>query len=300
MSSPSHENGSTQGSPVPVTGHTGLLCLLGKPVKHSISPKMHNEACRILGLDYRYLAFEAAPEQMKTVVEGLRAMGVRGWNVTMPDKNIMAELCDKLMPAADLCGAVNTVINEDGVLTGTTTDGTGWVECARAAGQDPAGKHLVQLGAGGAGVSILVQTALDGAKRIDVFNVRDAFWPRVEEITERLNRETSCEVNLFELDDRQQLRDSISEADILLNTTPVGMKKLPGCLIPDPSWLHKGLAVSDVIYDPEETELLKMAREVGLTAFNGMDMLLYQGAASFRYWTGKDMPVQEIRRIIFS
>lgn len=286
--------------PIPVSGRTGLLGLLGSPVRHSISPAIHNDACRFLGLDYQYLAFDVRPEQMPKAVEGLRALGARGWNVTMPDKSVMAELCDQLTPVSRICGAVNTVINDNGVLTGTTTDGTGWVMCARADGHDPAGKRLVQLGAGGAGTSILVQTALDGASRIDVFNVRDAFWPRVEEIVERLNAETTCRVFLHDLADLSALRSCLAEADLLLNTTPVGMERVPGCLIPDPGFLHPGLVVSDIIYEPRETALLKMAREAGLETFNGTDMLLYQGAASFRLWTGLEMPTDWIRQRHFS
>lgn len=283
-----------------VSGHTGLLCLLGSPVEHSISPAMHNEACRLLGLDYRYLAFDGPSERLPAAVEGLRVLGARGWNVTMPDKNAMAALCDRLSPASRICGAVNTVLNDGSVLTGTTTDGTGWIHCARAAGYDPVGKRLVQLGAGGAGTSILVQTALDGAESIDVFNARDAFWSRLEEIAERLNQESACRVTVHDLADLGDLRRCISAADILLNTTPVGMPHIPGCLIPDPSFFHPGLAVSDVIYNPQETALLHMARQAGLPAFNGMHMLLYQGAASFRFWTGVEMPVAPIREAFFS
>ena len=113
-----------------VTGHTGLLCLLGSPVAHSISPEMHNEACRILDLDYTYLAFDVGTETLETAVNGLKAMGVRGFNLTMPDKNKMAELCDELSPAAKIGGAVNTVVNDNGKLTGHTTDGVGYMMAA--------------------------------------------------------------------------------------------------------------------------------------------------------------------------
>lgn len=285
---------------IEITGHTGLLCLLGSPVAHSISPQMHNEACRLLGLDLKYLAFDVNEETLKTAVDGLRAMNVVGFNLTMPVKNAMLPLCDELSLNAEICGAVNTVVNRGGRLFGTTTDGTGWVTSAREAGHDPVGKCIVQLGAGGAGTSILVQVALDGAKRIDVFNVKDAFWPRVQEITAKLNQKSSCNVVLHELSDLDALRSRLDAADILLNTTPVGMSRIPGCLIPDASFLHPGLAVSDVIYEPRETELLRMAREAGLDTFNGMYMLLYQGAAAFKLWTGQDMPVLAIKEKYFA
>lgn len=282
------------------TGHTGLLCLLGSPVEHSISPAMQNTACRLTGQDLCYLAFDVQPERLPAAVAGLRAIGFKGCNVTMPHKNAMAQLVDELSPAARLCGAVNTVVNQNGCLVGHTTDGVGWVHSARAEGCDPTGKAIVQLGAGGAGTAILVQAALDGAKSIAVFNMRDAFWPRVEALVQRLNQETDCCVTLHELTDTDTLQKELQKAQILLNTTPVGMKNHPGCLIPSADWLHPGLAVSDVIYEPRETELLRMARGAGLQAFNGLHMLLYQGAESFRLWTGCEMPVEQIRAEYFA
>lgn len=282
------------------SGHTGLLCLLGSPVAHSISPAMQNTACLLTGQDLRYLAFDVAPEQLSAAVQGLKALGFKGCNVTMPHKNAMAQLVDELSPAARLCGAVNTVVNENGRLIGHTTDGIGWVHSARAHGCDPTGKTIVQLGAGGAGTAILVQAALDGAKSISVFNQKDAFWPRVQALADRLSKETACRVSLYDLSDTNALRKALQQADILLNTTPIGMKNHPGCLIPDASWLHAGMAVSDVVYEPRETELLRMASCAGLNAFNGLDMLLYQGAESFRLWTGCQMPIEPIRAEFFA
>ena len=283
-----------------VTGHTGFLCLLGSPVAHSISPEMHNEACRLLNLDYEYLAFNVGPDQLETAVNGLKALGVRGFNLTMPDKNKMAELCDELSPAAQICGAVNTVVNDGGKLTGHTTDGIGYMMSAKDAGCNLTGKRMVQLGAGGAGTAILAQAAFDSVAAIDVFNAKDTFWPRVEHIVAQLNEQTQCKVTLHDIKDLGALRNCLADADLLLNTTPVGMARIPGCLIPDPSYFHPGLVVSDVIYEPQETELLRMAREVGLKTFNGMYMLLYQGAASFKLWTGLDMPVEPIKAKYFS
>jgi len=283
-----------------ITGHTKLLCLLGSPVAHSISPEMHNEACLQLGLDYEYLAFDVGTDDLKTAVAGLRVMGVGGFNLTMPNKTLMAQLVDRLSPASEISGSVNTVLNDNGALVGYTTDGIGYMQSARDAGYDMTGKHMVQLGAGGAGTAILVQAAMDGVKRIDVFNAKDSFWPRVERIAEELNRRTACHVEVYDLKDLVSMRACIKQADFLLNTTPVGMDRIPGCLIPDSSYFHSGLVVSDVIYEPKETALLKMAREAGLSTFNGMYMLLYQGAASFELWTGYKMPTEIIKEAYFN
>lgn len=284
-----------------ITGHTVLCGLLGSPVSHSISPMMHNEAFAQLGLDYAYLAFDVDTDNLKTAVEGLRILGVRGFNVTMPDKNMMTKLVDKLTPAAQLTGAVNTVINDNGVLTGHTTDGIGYMLAAKDAGYDLTGKKMTLLGAGGAATSILVQAALDGLSEIHVFNIKDQFFGRTEILTDKLNNQTSCKVVLHDLKDTDALNESILNSDILTNGTSVGMApNTENCIIKDPSVFRPELIVSDVIYNPKETLLLKMAKEAGCPTFNGMYMLLYQGAEAFKLWTGKEMPIDIIKEKFFS
>ena len=284
-----------------ITGHTVLCGLLGSPVSHSISPMMHNEAFAQLGLDYAYLAFDVDTDNLKTAVEGLRTLGVRGFNVTMPDKNMMTKLVDKLTPAAQLTGAVNTVINDNGILTGHTTDGIGYMLAAKDAGYDLTGKKMTLLGAGGAATSILVQAALDGLSEIHVFNIKDQFFGRTEILTDKLNNQTSCKVVLHDLKDTDALNESILNSDILTNGTSVGMApNTENCIIKDPSVFRPELIVSDVIYNPKETLLLKMAKEAGCPTFNGMYMLLYQGAEAFKLWTGKEMPIDIIKEKFFS
>ncbi len=283
-----------------ITGHTGLLCLLGSPVAHSISPAMHNEACNLLGLDYAYLAFDVGVEQMKTTVEGLRTMNCRGWNITMPGKNIMCELADKLSPASEISGACNTVVNDNGVLTGYTTDGVGFMSAVKDCGEDIIGKKMTLLGAGGAATAILVQAALDGLREINVFNVRDGFFERAQTIVDKLNKRTSCKVTLHDFSDPEILRASIADSDILVNGTSVGMApNTDRTIITDTSMFHEDLFVFDVIYNPQETRLLREAKEAGCRTANGMYMLLYQGAASFELWTGEKMPVEEIKEKYF-
>ncbi len=284
-----------------ITGHTGLLCLLGSPVAHSISPEMHNEAFDQLGLDYTYLAFDVPEDKMPEAVEALRLMNARGWNITMPGKNIMCQLADHLSPASEISGSANTVINDNGVLTATTTDGVGFMEAVKENGVDLKEKTMTLMGAGGAATAILVQAALDGLKEIHVFNVRDAFYPRAEEIVKKLNDRTSCKVTLDDFSDPEVLRKAIAKSDILVNGTSVGMApKTDATLITDPSMFHDGLFVFDVIYNPKETKLLKDAKAAGCQTANGLYMLLHQGAASFKLWTGQDMPVEHIRSLYFS
>lgn len=284
-----------------ITGHTRLTGLLGSPVSHSISPMMHNESFQQLDLDYVYLAFDVGEQDMKAAVDGLKLLNVRGFNVTMPGKNVMATLCDKLSPAAEISGAVNTVVNDNGVLTGYTTDGIGYMRAAKDAGYDIIGKKMTLLGAGGAATAVLVQAALDGVSEISVFSIRDAFWDRAVKTVQLLNERTSCKVTLYDFDDESILRREIVESAILTNGTSVGMAPdTDRCIITDPSMFHKDLIVSDVIYNPRETKLLKMAREAGCATFNGLYMLLYQGAEAFRLWTGQDMPIDLIKEKYFS
>ena len=284
-----------------ITGHTVLTGLLGSPVAHSISPMMHNESFRRLGLDYAYLAFNVGTENLKTAVEGLKVLGIRGFNLTMPDKNLMAEYCDHLSPAAEIIGAVNTVVNENGVLTGHTTDGIGYMQAAKDAGFDLTGKTMTLLGGGGAATAICVQAALDGLKEIHVFNIKDPFFPRLQSLVERINERTGCKVTLDNLADKAALKSAVENSHILTNGTSVGMSpNTDGCLIEDMSLFRPDLIVSDVIYNPEETKLLRLAREHGCRTFNGLYMLLYQGAAAFKLLTGQDMPVDVIKEKYFT
>lgn len=286
---------------IQITGHTGLTGLLGSPVAHSISPMMHNEAFRQLGLDYVYLAFDVGTEKLETAVEGLRAMNVRGFNLTMPDKNLMCSLCDRLSPAAEIIGAVNTVVNDHGIFTGYTTDGVGYMRAALDAGFDLKGKKMTLLGAGGAATAILVQAALDGLSEISVFSIHDQFYERAQRTVSILNERTACKVRLFDFQDPSVLRREIADSYILTNGTSVGMSpNTDRSIITDASVFHEDLVVSDVIYNPKETMLLRLAREAGCPTFNGMYMLMYQGAESFRLWTGQDMPVSVIKEKYFS
>lgn len=284
-----------------ITGHTVLTCIIGSPVAHSISPQMHNESFRTLGLDYVYLAFDIQPEQLGQTVESLKNMGARGYNVTMPHKKNIIEFMDNLSPAAKLSQSVNTVVNDNGILTGHTTDGIGYMRAVEDAGHSIIGKKMTLLGAGGASSSVLVQTALDGVAEIDVFNRRGVNFDNAQILIDRLNKETDCKVSLYDLEDEKRLTQSIGESAILTNGTSVGMNPKPdGCLIRNLDVFRKDLIVSDLIYNPRETKMMRLAKERESQTFNGLYMLLYQGAASFELWTGCEMPVERIKKMYFS
>lgn len=280
---------------IPVTGHTELIGLIATPIRHSMSPAMHNAAFEKLGMDKVYLVFEVGKDGLGAAVNGLRAMGVRGWNVSMPNKTEIIQYLDKITPAAEMCGAVNTVINDEGILTGTITDGTGWMQSVCEKGVDLKGKKMTLLGAGGAATAILVQAALDGVAEISVFNRQDEFWSRAEEKTALVRERTDCKVNLFHLEDQAALRAEIASSDLLANATSAGMKPQDDICLVGMDMLRPGLVVTDCVYNPKVTMLLDRAEKSGCRTINGLGMMLYQGAEAFRLWTGVDMPVEYVR-----
>lgn len=284
-----------------ITGHTKLTGLLGSPVSHSISPLMHNKAFGLLGLDYSYLCFDVGVDSLADAVHGLRTLGARGWNCTMPDKQRMCELCDSLSPAAQMIRAVNTVVNENGILIGHNTDGIGYMMSVKEAGFDIIGKEMTLLGAGGASTAIAVQAALDGVKTLNIFNRNGRSWEHAVRLADTINANTSCRTRLYDLADSSSLEKCLRESSILTNGTSVGMAPHESeCILSDDSLLHPELIVSDIIYNPRKTRLLQMAQTKGCPTFNGLYMLLFQGAEAFRLWTGKEMPINAIKQAYFT
>lgn len=282
-----------------ITGHTELIGLMAYPIRHSSSPAMHNEAFAYLGLDYAYLAFEVDNSTLEDAVKGIRALKMVGSNVSMPNKTVVGQYLDKLSPVAELCGAVNTIVNENGVLTGHITDGIGFMQALKDNDIDVIGKKMTIAGAGGAATAIEIQAALDGVKGISIFNVHDKFWANAEETVKKINERTNCKATLYDLDDKEKLREEMADSYIFVNGTGVGMKPLEGMsVVPDKSFFRPELIVVDVPYSPLETTMRKMAKEVGCKTMNGLGMMLFQGAAAFKLWTGKDMPIEHMKEVL--
>lgn len=279
-----------------ITGHTELIGLIAYPIRHSSSPAMHNEAFAKLGLDYAYLAFEVDNSTLEDTVKGIRALKMRGSNVSMPNKTVVHKYLDELSPAAKLCGAVNTIVNDDGKLIGHITDGTGYMKALKDNDIDVIGKKMTIVGAGGAGTAIEIQAALDGVAEISIFNRRDEFWENAQKTVEKINSNTNCKASLYDLDDLDKLKEEISTSYLFANATGMGMKPLEGqTYIPDKSFFRPDLIVTDVVYFPRETAMLKMAKEVGCKTMNGLGMMLFQGSAAFELWTGQSMPIEYMK-----
>lgn len=282
-----------------ISGTTRLGGLLGSPVSHSLSPVMHNASFRELGIDCVYLAFDVTNDRLDQTVQVLRELNTYGFNVTMPCKKKIIESLDECSGAAAMIGAVNTVVNRDGKLVGYNTDGIGYVESVRRHGAVIEDSEITVLGAGGAACAAAVQMALEGAGRIHIANRRSGSWESARALTDLINEKTRCEADLTDLEDREALARIISSSSLLTNATSVGMA--PGTdatPVSDPSVFHEGLTVSDVIYNPRQTRLMREARAHGCTVFNGMHMLLYQAAAAFRLWTGQEMPLDTVSEVL--
>lgn len=282
-----------------ITGHTELIGLMAYPIRHSSSPAMHNEAFAQLGLDYAYFAFEVTNETLEDAVKGIRALQLKGSNVSMPNKTVVGQYLDELSPAAKLCGAVNTIVNENGKLTGHITDGIGYMASLKDNGIDVIGKKMTIAGAGGAATAIEIQAALDGVKEMSIFNIKDKFWENAEKTIEKIRSNTDCVVNLYDLDDKDKLKEEIADSYLFAQATGVGMKPLEGqSVIPDTSFLRPDLIVTDTVYAPRQTKLLEQAEEAGCKCMNGLGMMLFQGDAAFHLWTGKHMPLEQMKKVL--
>lgn len=273
-----------------IDGYTRLAAVVANPIKHSISPFIHNSAFEATNTNGVYVAWEVEATDLAETVANIRRYQMFGINLSMPYKEQVIPYLDQLSEEARLIGAVNTVVNREGTLIGYNTDGKGFFKSLPSF--KISGKRMVLLGAGGAAKAILTQAILDGVSQISVF-VRSASLEKTRPYLKKLQIETGFKVDLFALEDAQELQENIRKADLLVNATSVGMD---GTSQPIPTGivLPKQLLVADVIYQPFETPFLQWARSQGNLAVNGLGMLLYQAAEAFQLWTGKEMPTDEI------
>lgn len=286
-----------------ISGHTGLLALIGSPVGHSGSPAMYNYSFERLGLDYAYVAFDIREDEVKDAIAAMKLFKMKGGNVTMPDKTEAAKYMDELSPAAQIIGAINTIVNEDGKLVGHITDGEGFVNNLKDHGIDIKGKKICVAGGGGAATAIQVQCALDGAREITIFNKKDAFFERTLETAEKIrNAVPGIVVNVYDIDDTGKMTEEIQSADIFANATIVGMKPNleDQSVVKDLCAFRPGLVVADAVYNPEETKMLREAKAAGCICVGGKGMLLWQGVSAFKLFSGHDMPVDEVKEKFFS
>lgn len=280
-----------------IKGSTRLIGLLGNPVKHSKSPHMHNLCFEKLGLDYVYMAFGIQDNLIGKSVDAMRILNFKGFNVTMPHKQRVMDFLDEISEDAKIIGSVNTVVNNNGRLIGYNTDGRGFVKALEEEGQGFKDEKIIIIGAGGASKSISIQLAFDGAREVVLFN---RTTHKAQEISDIINKEMpNSKARALELDEKI-LKKELKDSKVLINATSIGMKDtIDKSVITSPNILHKDLFVADIIYAPSKTKFLFQAEEVGCRTMNGTSMLLYQGALAFKMWTGKDMPIEDVKERIF-
>ena len=267
-----------------IKGSTNIVGLIGHPVEHSFSPPMHNAAFKALDMDYAYVAFDVDPSNLKSAIEGAKSLNIKGFNVTIPHKIGVMDFLDGIDEVAELIGAVNTIDFKD--MKGYNTDGIGAVKAIEEV-TSIKGKNIVIAGAGGASRAISFYIAKYGADSLTILN-------RNIDKAQKLARDVSESglIGNVKSDSINDINSYLDDADILINTTPIGMHpNVDVEPIATADHLHEDMAVVDAVYNPNETVLLKEAIKAGAKPVYGIKMLLYQGAESFRIWTGENPPV---------
>jgi len=269
-----------------ISGKTKVCALIGDPVEHSLSPCIQNAAFQFLRLNYVYVAFRVGREELETAIRGVRSLKIHGLNVTMPLKEDVIRHLDRLDESAEAIGAVNTILNNKEGLIGYNTDGKGALMALEASNQSPADRKIVILGAGGASRAVSYSLVKE-ARELVILN---RTLERAEKLAGELRSKFGDKVRYVKLC-RDQIRKELEDADLLVNATSIGMSPHENKTPVDRGLLRPDLAVFDLVYDPPETRLLKEAKSVGARTIEGLTMLVYQGAASFKIWTNKKAPI---------
>lgn len=267
-----------------------VVGLIGYPLGHTVSPAMHNAAFKKLGLDYEYIPFEVEPKDLSEALKGLRALHIAGFNVTIPHKESIVPLLDEVLKLARVIGAVNTVLNQDGKLIGYNTDGAGFIDSLKEdAKTDPKGKRAVVLGAGGASRAVSIMLAETGVESLTLTDIQEK---KAKELSEYIGSHFKIACDSVEVNSKD-LQRAIDRADILINSTPVGMHpNVDQSPLSENIKLHPELLVYDLVYNPSQTKLLKTAKASACKICSGLGMLVRQGALAFTIWTGEEAPVE--------
>lgn len=275
-----------------VSGKTIICGVIGDPIEHTMSPAMHNAAYKAADLDFIYLAFKVTAGELGNALAGMRALGIKGLNVTIPHKVAVIPFLDRIDPLAEKIGAVNTIVNENGALTGYNTDAMGFLRALIEHGTEPRGKKVLLLGAGGAARAISYILAEEGAHLV-VLN-REEEFSLAQELARRISESYGIPVAIGKLD-RETIEQAIGDSDILVNATSVGMSPNAGQSPVPADLLCSGLLVFDAVYNPFETRLLREAKEAGAETIDGLQMLVWQGALAYEKFTGQEAPVDVMR-----
>ena len=274
-----------------IKGSTNIVGLIGHPVEHSFSPPMHNAAFDALNMDYAYVAIDDDPKNLKSPINGAKSLNVKGFNVTIPHKIEVMQFLDEIDEVAGLIGAVNTIDFKN--MKGYNTDGIGAVKAIEEV-TSIKDKNIVIAGAGGASRAISFYIAKYGAESLTILN-------RNVEKAENLAGDVlgSDLIGDVKSDSISKINGYLNDADILIDTTPVGMHpNVDAKPIAFADDMHEDLTVFDAVYNPNETVLIKEAIKAHAKPVYGIKMLLYQGMESFRIWTGRDAPIDAMEEAL--
>lgn len=275
-----------------IDGKTGIYGIFGFPVEHTLSPAMHNAAFKKLGINAAYLAFPIPPNRLKEAVKAIRVLNIQGINVTIPHKESIIPFLDNLSKEASLIGAINTVIVKKDKLIGYNTDGQGFIKSLEEINFNPRNKSFLIIGSGGASRSICVSLSRFKVKEIFICDIIEE---KARNLKAHINRVCpKCYIEAVPTNSLRVVRDRL---DILVNATPLGLKRT-GPLPVDRGLLRKDILVYDLIYNPSMTKLLSLAKRKGLKYSNGLGMLLFQGALSFKLWLNRQPPVETMRQAL--
>lgn len=274
-----------------LSGKTRVCGVIGYPIEHTLSPAMHNAAFEALRLDYVFLAFKVKPKNVADAANGARALNIRGLNVTMPHKTKVISHLDRVDLSAQIVNSVNTILNKENMLFGFNTDGVGAIKALKENGVEIKGRKVLLLGAGGAARAI----AYNIAKEADELAVLNRTVKPAQALSKLLEQSFNKKIVYGSLSP-SDIQKNLQDSDILINATSVGMKPKADVSPVAAKLLHPNLSVMDIVYNPLETKLAKDAKAAGAKVVSGVEMLIYQGAASFELWTGKGAPVAVMRK----
>jgi len=274
-----------------ISGKTRVCGVIGDPIGHTLSPTIHNAAFTHLGLDFVFLAFHVKVAELENAMRGMRGLGIHGLNVTMPHKSAVIGFLDEVDFTVRFLGSANTILNRDGKLSGFNTDGIGALKALLENGVDPSGKKVLLLGAGGAAKAI----AFMFAPEVGELAILNRSAEKAQELAETLGHMFNQKV-VGDVLSPDSIKMNLRDSDVLINATSVGMKPNLSKSLVSPEWLRSNLTVMDIVYNPVETKLEKDAKAAGAKVINGVEMLIYQGAASLEIWTGKSAPIEVMRK----
>lgn len=270
-----------------ISGETKIVGLIGNPIEHSISPPMHNAAFQESDLDFAYVTFKVEKADIEKALDGIRGLEIEGINVTIPHKSTVNKYLDEIEDTAEKIGAVNTIKRDGKKLKGFNTDGKGVLKTLRKEIGGIKNKNILLLGAGGAARAIGFTLAENGAN----LTISNRTESKAKELASEISKKTSNEVNQIP-QNKKELRKAIRDSKILINSTSVGMYPNEGETLIESDSMHENLIVMDIVYNPLKTRLLEEAEKAGAKTIPGLRMLVHQGAASFKIWTGQEAPVK--------